>query len=441
MINFIKTTRVIISLLLISLMFGCSNFDDNWRERASIDTGTPGKIIEKTSDLYINLQKATTSKALEGGEVPPCVEFVYPLSLKKYDSDLNTIGSANIWSDAEFSKILENLPNGQSLSISYPIATTLEDNTKYTVNNNAELAIALKNCSREDIIRYYTDLLVPPTQNPLQYFWRIKYSETGDNTYFSGSFLINSGGYLLFYYNTKKYYGTFFFLFVDDKLHININLEGDSEVAKYWNIDREVEVDGINITIKTDPKDIKLELLYESKKEYKVGDIGPAKGIVFYDKGEYTFGWRYMEVATKDLKDNEWGCATSAIPNARNTELGTGFYNTAQIVNYHDRLANYYANPSICNSTNNGTLLAKDAIKQIQDVYIDWFLPSEGELELIYKNLYLNNLGNFTDSNYWSSSEIDSGNVITIVFKTGEKISTPKIPVKDTTKARAIRYF
>jgi len=441
MINFIKTTTVIISLLVIALIFGCSNFDDNWRETASIDTGTPGKIIEKSSELYNTLQKATTSKALEGGEVPPCVEFVYPLSLRVYDNNLNGIGSTNIHSDVEFSKVLENLPTGQSLSISYPIATTLEDGTEYTVNNNAELAIALNNCSREDIIRYYNDLFIPPTQNPINYFWRVKYSEAGDNTYFSGSFLVSPGGYLQFYYNHQKYDGTFFFLFVDDKLHININLEGDSEVVKYWNIDREVEVDGVNITIKKAPKDIKLELIYESRKEYKVGDVGPAKGIVFYDKGEYTFGWRYMEVATKNLKDSEWGCATSPISNARNTELGYGFYNTAQIINYHDNLANYYLNPSVCNSANNGTLLAKDAVKQIQDVFIDWFLPSADELDLVYKNLYLNNLGNFQDAVYWSSTEIDANTVSTVDFKTGEKTVTSKIPEKGTIKARAIRYF
>lgn len=421
-------------------MFGCSNFEDNLREVVSVDEGTPGTIIEKSSELYKTLQKATTSKVLEG-EVPPCVEFVYPLSLRIYDSNLNTIGSTNAFSDSQFSKILENLPNGQSLSISYPIATTLEDKTKYTVNNNAELAIALNNCSREDIVRYYNGLFTPPTQNPINYFWKIKYSEKADNTYFSGSFLISPGGYLNFYYNNQKYYGTYIFLFVDDKLHLNINLEGDSEIAKYWNIDREIEINGTDITLKTDPKEIKLELIYESRTIYKVGDVGPAKGIVFYDKGEYAFGWRYMEVATKDLKDSEWGCATSSIPNARNNSLGSGLYNTAQILNYHDNLANYYANPGICNSANNGTLLAKDAVKQIQDVYIDWFLPSEGELELIYKNLYLNNLGNFTDSNYWSSTEIDAGNVSTIAFKNGEKVITPKIPEKGTTKARAIRYF
>ena len=35
----------------------------------------------------------------------------------------------------------------------------------------------------------------------------------------------------------------------------------------------------------------------------------------------------------------------------------------------------------------------------------DWFLPSSDELNLMYKNLRKNNIGDFTDSWYWSSSQ------------------------------------
>ncbi|MBF4466707.1 hypothetical protein [Flavobacterium sp. LC2016-12] len=439
--NFVTKVNITGTLLLLFVAFGCSDFDDNLHQLVSIEKGNPEKVIQKDSELYKTLQKTTSDEAVQEGEVPPCVEFIYPLNLRLYDSNLNSIGIKNIISDANFSAVLENLSDGQSLSISYPITTTLADNTTYSVNNNEELNIALKNCTREDIIKYCNDLFAPPAENPKKYFWKVKYSETGDNTYFSGKFSINPGGSMLFYYDNKQYSGTWFFLFVDDKLHLNIKLDGDSAIAKYWSVDREIEMNGVIISIKALPKNINLEIIFESTATYKIGDTGPAKGIVFYDKGEYSFGWRYMEVATKDLKDSEWGCSKSSIITARNTELGHGYFNTAQIVNHHDNMVNYYLNPSICNNGNNGTVQAKDAVKYSQYFYTDWFLPSTDELELIYKNLYLKNIGGFSNLNYWSSTESDEKTVLTIDFKTGEKIATPKIPQKSTTQARVIRYF
>ncbi|GHU33390.1 hypothetical protein FACS1894172_11810 [Spirochaetia bacterium] len=34
-----------------------------------------------------------------------------------------------------------------------------------------------------------------------------------------------------------------------------------------------------------------------SSKVYVIGDTGPAGGLIFYDKGDYSDGWRYLEVA------------------------------------------------------------------------------------------------------------------------------------------------
>lgn len=433
-----KTTSAFILFLLFSIL-GCTGFEENTRLPIDLDLKNQGTVFAKTSDLYQTLQK-TTSNETTSGQDSPCVEIVYPISLIKYDSELRPISSVNARSDAEFSQILGGLSQQESLSISFPITTVLADNTIYSVNNNTELNVALNNCTREDIVRYFCDVFVPPAEIK-SIFWKVKYTENGDNSYYSGIFHISTGGYLNFYYNNKKYEGTWFLLIVDEKLHINIHLEDDSEVAAYWNVDRVMEVNGPEIIIKNTSKDIILEQIIESRTKYNVGDMGPSKGIVFYDKGEYTAGWRYMEVATEDLKSSEWGCSNTAITNARNTELGRGSFNTAQILKYHDGLDNYYQNPTICNSANNGSVLAKYAVRYIQQTNVDWFLPSANELELIYKNLYLNNLGDFTDSNYWTSTEIDESTVYTIDFKTGEKTSAPKIPAKNGVKARVIRYF
>jgi hypothetical protein len=218
-------------------------------------------------------------------------------------------------------------------------------------------------------------------------------------------------------------------------------LEGNSEVAKDWNIDSAIQLIDDEIVIQRLPKSIILKKSCQAVKKYKIGDIGQAKGLVFYDKGNYTAGWRYMEVALTDLGFFEWGCLGSQILNADSVEIGTGFYNSVVITNYHDDLLKYYLNPAVCNMMNNGTVVSKNALLLELNNYKDWSLPSKEELKLVYENLHLQSVGSFSNSKYWTSSQIDADNVVTIDFKTGIEAPQNKIPVPNNIKARAIRYF
>lgn len=53
----------------------------------------------------------------------------------------------------------------------------------------------------------------------------------------------------------------------------------------------------------------------------------------------------------------------------------------------------------------NGTVAATLAHRFEHNGFGDWFLPSKEALNEIYENLYVNGIGGFTSSHYWSSPE------------------------------------
>jgi hypothetical protein len=430
------------SVLLIALVFvsGCSDFDDNLEKIAPVNTA---EVITKDSELYHLIEKVTAEEGTNALEEIVCIDFVYPLQLLVYDENLQVIGTQIIIGDEQFSAFLGAFPAQQSLSISYPISTTLADGTVFSVNNNTELKLAIDSCSREDIITYCNNLFCNASGAELTpCVWKVKSIEGADNKYVSGTFMVNQDGSLVFDYNEIQYLGSWSFLFINDELHLNINLEGNSSVAQDWNFDRRVELVADMMIIQNTPKNIVLRQICASATAvYHIGDVGPSEGIVFCDKGSYSHGWRYMEVAMNDLGALEWGCSATSIANAQSAAIGKGLFNTAAIVNFHDNLNNYYLNPAICNGANNGTVAAKNAILHQFGSMNEWFLPSAEELNLVYTNLYLHGLGNFTAAQYWTSTEVDATTANTINFATGELLASPKIPPANTVKTRAVRYF
>jgi len=131
-----------------------------------------------------------------------------------------------------------------------------------------------------------------------------------------------------------------------------------------------------------------------SDKIYSLGDSGPADGIIFYDKKEYANGWRYLEAAPAGTEFiAEWGSYKYVA--GTDIVVGSGKRNTEIIVAALEENGNA---ARLCANLNvNG--------------HKDWFLPSMGELDLIYKNLKLTGLGSFKDDWYWSSSASDYGSI------------------------------
>lgn len=428
--------KKIITLLFLAIVINsCKDLDDN------ITIPNAEDLIQKDDELFGLLERVTQEENDPLQDIV-CIDFIYPINLVIYNATLQPIGSVTIVGDDNFSAFLGILPADQSLSISYPISTTLSDGTEFTVNNNTELKLAIDSCSREDIISYCSNLFSSSTSTTtVPCVWKVQYDANGDNRYLSGYFDVNFDGTIKLYYGDQMYIGSWVFLFVNDELHMNINLEGTSQVALDWNFDRKVIFTEELITIQGLPKNTYLRKSCQDTEDYTIGATGPAGGIVFYDKGSYSHGWRYAEVAPADLAYFEWGCASSTIANAQSAAVGKGFYNSGAILNFHDALANFYTNPIVCSSSNNGTVAAKETLAYQLNGRKDWFLPSENELALLYNNLHLQNIGNFSSAVYWSSSENDATTVKTIDFSNGQSVISLKVPTPNTIKARCIRYF
>lgn len=139
----------------------------------------------------------------------------------------------------------------------------------------------------------------------------------------------------------------------------------------------------------------------EESRTYTLGERGPAGGFVFYDKGSYSDGWRYMEIAPEEAEFGymAWGAGGTVIGET-SVDIGSGLENTKLIV-------------SILGSADPKSGKPYPALLCDQLVYnnfTDWFLPSLEELKALHKALIVNQMGDFpVETNklktYWSSSE------------------------------------
>jgi hypothetical protein len=160
--------------------------------------------------------------------------------------------------------------------------------------------------------------------------------------------------------------------------------------------------------------------------DYKIGDTGPAGGIIFLDKGNFSDGWRYMEAAPSGNEfKSQWSNKRRTRVDSTMTTVGSGMLNTQAMVDILNREKEYNCAAQLCAATEiNG--------------YKGWFLPSKDELDLMYKNLKARGLGGFRDEDYWSSSQDGKSDGSCQNFKNGRQHGRDK---DNTYLVRPIRAF
>jgi hypothetical protein len=141
-------------------------------------------------------------------------------------------------------------------------------------------------------------------------------------------------------------------------------------------------------------------------KTYSIGDRGPAGGYIFYDKGVYSNGWRYLEASPieYEITISGFGIGSYSFINANvdkdhdfdstvlSYTIGTGKKNTEILLNYLNKFNQYGTAIQYCSSL-------------IINNYNDWFLPSIEELWYLILNL---KIGKEDKVNFFVSSSPDN---------------------------------
>lgn len=128
------------------------------------------------------------------------------------------------------------------------------------------------------------------------------------------------------------------------------------------------------------------------------------EGLIFYLTADGTG----MVAATEDQSAvAEWGCPNLDIPLLNNVEDLPIYVEVEEGA----RIGDGSANTDVILDMTTGCAEDGTAAKLSRNLGDEWFLPSRGELDLIYVNLQAKGHGGFAADKYWSSTEINSATV------------------------------
>ncbi len=171
-------------------------------------------------------------------------------------------------------------------------------------------------------------------------------------------------------------------------------------------------------------------ILYVQWGAFETGDIGPAGGHIFYDKGSFSSGWRYMEAAPASggTKWTNWA-ATYTNQLSTSSDIGKGKANTATIVAALDASGETDYAAKFCDDLS----LTSGGV-----TYEDWFMPSRYELREMYTSLGSKSIGGFGTIKYWSSTDYYYKQAYILDFKDGHETEYTKT---FSIYVRAVRWF
>jgi len=218
---------------------------------------TEVELIPEDSNLFLLLEQVTSDESEIGSVI--CINFVYNFTLFVYDEANEFVNREVMHNDRDFYQFLIAIPEEYSIGISFPIQSVLEDGTEFLVENKEQLENAIKDClfvGQQAIIGNSNTIIS-------ECVWEVNlFNDDDPTTYKNAVFDVKDDGTFFFYNDGTSYVGTWIFFFIENELHLNINLTGDDEVTLDWNIDWKVDfVSNETIQISND------DITYVLKKE------------------------------------------------------------------------------------------------------------------------------------------------------------------------------
>ena len=211
-------------------MTSCSyDQDDNLKAIPFLETQ---EAIAGDSDLFENLKDITTDDDRPDKSIT-CIDFTYPLTIFLFDENDAYLSTTLMEDDPQFSLFLSTVDPEYSISISFPITSTLESGEEFIIETKAELKEAIDNCLSIEIVGECSTLI----RNCV---WKVGYSFEGDNAYL-GSIFQESDGFTTLTTADDLLNGSWSPFTIETELHINISINDTTAVGDYFNFDWKAE--------------------------------------------------------------------------------------------------------------------------------------------------------------------------------------------------------
>lgn len=226
-----KLRNIILGICTVFCLLSCENEDID-----DLVQITEADLIAEDSDLFSLLDRVTTDDP-DATDIT-CIDFIYSFTVIVYNENVELELFRIVHNDQEFSDILGTVQDGQYINVSFPISSTLEDGTSFEIADKDELRAAIDACIEEEqqqMIGNGTTILTVPC------VWEVQIPDDAVySTYIDAVFAISDEGLVDFFYRGELYQGSWILYFIEDELHININLDTEDMIGVDWNFDWKV---------------------------------------------------------------------------------------------------------------------------------------------------------------------------------------------------------